>query len=114
LTIGEGKQLTIGQFCPSGYAPQQVMSPVRMEHKFDSLREHCDKREGIERLFTVISMSPSCSLLSLIALKSLPRAIIVDLIPVYGLGGKEVWLETREVQYTIGVKSSYRCLVWSK
>ena len=31
-------------FCPSGYTLQQVMSPVHMEHKFDSLRERWDKR----------------------------------------------------------------------
>ena len=30
------------------------MSPVRMEHKFDSLRERWDKRKGIKWLFTLI------------------------------------------------------------
>ena len=31
----------------------QVMSPVRMEHEFDSLRERLDERKGIKWLFTV-------------------------------------------------------------
>jgi len=30
------------------------MSPVHIEHKFDSLREHWDKRKGIKWLLTVI------------------------------------------------------------
>ena len=45
-----------------------------------------------------IDMSLSCSLLlSLLALRSLPEAVIIDLIPVCGLGGSV------SVQYTIGV-----------
>ena len=31
-----------------GQLAQQVMSSVRIEHKFDSLRESRDKRKGIE------------------------------------------------------------------
>ena len=43
-------------------------------------------------------MSLNCSLLlSLLALRSLPGAVIIDLIPVCGLGGSV------SVQYTIGV-----------
>jgi len=38
-------------FCPSG---NTVMSPVRMEHKFDSLRERWDKRKSIKWLLTKI------------------------------------------------------------
>jgi len=30
------------------------MSPVRMEHEFDSLKERLDKRKGTKSLFTVI------------------------------------------------------------
>jgi len=41
-------------FCPSGNTLQQVMSPVHMEHKFDSLRERWDKRKGIKWLLTMI------------------------------------------------------------
>jgi len=41
-------------FCPSGNTLQQVTSPVRMEHKFDSLRERWDKRKGIKWLLTMI------------------------------------------------------------
>jgi len=41
-------------FCPSGNTLQQVMSPVRMEHRFDSLRERWDKKKGIKWLLTMI------------------------------------------------------------
>jgi len=68
--------------CPSDYILQQVMSPVCMEHKFDSLRESWDKRKGIMVIYS--NINPSCSLL--LAPKSLPGAVIVALIPMCGLG----------------------------
>jgi len=53
-----------------------------MEHKFNSLRGCWDKRKGIKWLLTL----SCCSLMfSLSALKNLPGAVIVDLIPACGL-----------------------------
>ena len=75
------------------------MSPVRMEHKFDSLRERRDKRKGIngylqwyepQLQFFVKFISPEEFTRSSNYCK-------IDMIPVCGLGGSV------SVQYTIGV-----------
>jgi len=46
---GWGLAIIIMGNSPQGF---QVMSPMRMEHKFDSLRERWDKRKGIKWLLT--------------------------------------------------------------
>ena len=73
------------------------MSPVGASSRVRFPERALGQKEGYQ-MVTYSDMSPSCSLMfKFIGPEEFTRSIIVDLIPVCGLGGSV------GVQYTIGV-----------